>query len=40
MINNDTKKMISLDMYGIKNAKIKYNLSSDELHAIILQKGQ
>ncbi len=32
--------MISLDQYGIKNAKIQYQLSSDELHAITLEKGQ
>ncbi len=39
MTNNDTKT-ISLEQYGIKNAKIQYQLSSDELHAITLQKGQ
>jgi len=40
MTNHDTKKAISLDQYGIKNAKIQYQLSSDELHAITLEKGQ
>lgn len=32
-------KKDSLDIYGIKNAKVRYNLSSDELHAICLEKG-
>ena len=33
-------KTISLDQYGIKNAKVKYQLSSDELHAETIAKGQ
>jgi len=40
MADNDTKKMISLEQYGIKNATIKYNLSSDELHDLTIAKGQ
>ena len=40
MADNDTKKMISLEQYGIKNATINYNLSSDELHDITIAKGQ
>lgn len=31
---------ISVDKYGIKNAKVNYQLSSEELHAETLQKGQ
>ncbi|WP_411767225.1 phosphoenolpyruvate carboxykinase (ATP) [Winogradskyella sp. A3E31] len=33
-------KSISLDAYGIKKAKINYQLSSDELHEETLKKGQ
>ena len=33
-------KTISLDQYGIKNAKVNYQLSSDELHAETIAKGQ
>ena len=40
MADNDTKKMISLEQYGIKNATINYNLSSDELHDLTINKGQ
>jgi phosphoenolpyruvate carboxykinase (ATP) len=40
MADNDTKNMITLEQYGIKNAKIQYNLSSDELHDITIAKGQ
>ncbi|MGB0895857.1 MAG: phosphoenolpyruvate carboxykinase (ATP) [Flavobacteriaceae bacterium] len=40
MADNDTKNMISLDQYGIKNAKINYNLSADELHDVTIAKGQ
>ena len=39
MAGNDTKNMISLEQYGIKNAKIQYNLSSDELHDVTIAKG-
>ncbi len=40
MADNDTKMMISLEQYGIKNAKVHYNLSSDQLHNITIEKGQ
>ncbi|MBU2927851.1 phosphoenolpyruvate carboxykinase (ATP) [Winogradskyella psychrotolerans] len=33
-------KTISLDQYGIKNAKVNYQLSSDELHAKTISTGQ
>ena len=33
-------KSISLDQYGIKNAKVNYQLSSDQLHAETILKGQ
>ncbi|WP_353780088.1 phosphoenolpyruvate carboxykinase (ATP) [Winogradskyella sp. 3972H.M.0a.05] len=33
-------KSISLDDYGIKNAKVHYQLSSDELHDLTIKKGQ
>ena len=32
-------KTIALEQYGIKNAKIKYQLSPDELHDISIAKG-
>lgn len=38
--NNQTTKTISVDNYGIKNAKVKYQLSSKELHDETLKKGQ
>lgn len=37
---NQTAKMISLDSYGIKNAKINYQLTSKELHNETISKGQ
>ncbi len=37
---NQTTKTISIEQYGIKNAKVNYQLSSKELHKQILQKGQ
>ncbi|MCB0464141.1 MAG: phosphoenolpyruvate carboxykinase (ATP), partial [Aequorivita sp.] len=37
---NQATKTISVDKYGIKNAKVKYQLSSEELHDETLQKGQ
>jgi phosphoenolpyruvate carboxykinase (ATP) len=41
MVNHtQSTKTISLDQYGIKNAKINYQLSSDELHAETISKGQ
>ena len=35
-----TTKTISLDQYGIKNAKVNYQLPSENLHAEIIAKGQ
>jgi phosphoenolpyruvate carboxykinase (ATP) len=41
MVNHtQSTKTISLDQYGIKNAKVNYQLSSDELHAETISKGQ
>ncbi|MCB0446066.1 MAG: phosphoenolpyruvate carboxykinase (ATP) [Gelidibacter sp.] len=41
MVNhNQTTKSISLDQYGIKNAKVNYQLSPDQLHQIAIEKGQ
>tara|TARA_R110000850_G_scaffold254614_1_gene380214 strand:+ start:105138 stop:106736 length:1599 start_codon:yes stop_codon:yes gene_type:complete len=41
MVNsNQATKKISLDTYGIKNAKVNYQLSPDELHKITIEKGQ
>jgi phosphoenolpyruvate carboxykinase (ATP) len=37
---NQTAKTISLDQYGINNAKVNYQLSSQELHNDTIQKGQ
>ncbi len=37
--NNIIPKTISLSAYGIDNAVIKYNLSSEKLHKICLEKG-
>ncbi len=39
MIYQDTKS-ISLDHLGIKNAAVRYNLTSDQLHTITIEKGQ
>lgn len=39
MVNLDSKS-ISLENIGISNAKIQYNLTSDELHASTIEKGQ
>ncbi|MBT8310244.1 MAG: phosphoenolpyruvate carboxykinase (ATP), partial [Flavobacteriaceae bacterium] len=38
--NSHDSKTISLDKYGIKNAKVNYQLSPDELHQETLDKGQ
>jgi phosphoenolpyruvate carboxykinase (ATP) len=38
--NNKTTQEFSLENYGIKDAKINYQLSSEELHEITVQKGQ
>jgi phosphoenolpyruvate carboxykinase (ATP) len=41
MVNsNQATKTISLNNYGIKNAKVNYQLSPDELHKITIEKGQ
>ncbi|MDW5287280.1 phosphoenolpyruvate carboxykinase (ATP) [Formosa sp. PL04] len=41
MMNNiQITKTISLESYGIKNAKVKYQLSSDELQDLTIEKGQ
>ncbi len=37
---NQATKTISVEKYGIKNAKVKYQLSSEELHDETLRKGQ
>lgn len=37
---NQITKTISLDNYGIKNARVKYQLSSEELHNITIDKQQ
>lgn len=37
---NQTARSISLAIYGIKNAKVNYQLSSQELHNETLRKGQ
>ncbi|WP_340067175.1 phosphoenolpyruvate carboxykinase (ATP) [Ascidiimonas aurantiaca] len=38
--NAMTAKMISLEEYGIKKAKVHYQLSSDKLHEITIARGQ
>nr|WP_321232460.1 phosphoenolpyruvate carboxykinase (ATP) [uncultured Psychroserpens sp.] len=41
MVNHThTTKTISLDTYGIKNAQVRYQLSSDQLHELTISKGQ
>jgi phosphoenolpyruvate carboxykinase (ATP) len=40
MAQNQTTKSISVEKYGIKNAKIKYQLSSEALHNETISKGQ
>ena len=37
--NNTITKTISLSKYGIENAVVNYNLSSERLHEICLAKG-
>ena len=40
MVNyNQVTKTISLEAYGIKNAKVKYQLSPEQLHDITVEKG-
>ena len=38
--NTQITKTIALESYGIKNAKVKYQLSSDELQDLTIEKGQ
>ncbi|AXT18366.1 phosphoenolpyruvate carboxykinase (ATP) [Flavobacteriaceae bacterium AU392] len=38
--NTQSTKTISLEKYGIKNAKVNYQLSPDELHDISVSSGQ
>ena len=38
--NTQGTKTISLDKYGIKNAKVNYQLSPDQLHQITIDNGQ
>ena len=38
--NTHTTKTIALDTYGIKNAKVNYQLSPDQLHNNTISKGQ
>ncbi|MEZ4858453.1 MAG: phosphoenolpyruvate carboxykinase (ATP) [Flavobacteriaceae bacterium] len=38
--NGHATKTISIESYGIKNATVKYQLSSEQLHEETLQKGQ
>jgi len=38
--NTRTSKTISLENYGIKNAKVNYQLSPDQLHEITINKEQ
>ena len=37
--HTQSSKTISLDQYGIKNAKVHYQLSSEKLQAITIEKG-
>ncbi|TJY37975.1 phosphoenolpyruvate carboxykinase (ATP) [Pontimicrobium aquaticum] len=37
--NTHTSKTISLETYGIKNAKVNYQLTPDQLHDITIAKG-
>ena len=38
--HTQTTKSISLEQYGIENAKVQYQLSPEELHKITIEKGQ
>lgn len=38
--HTQASKTISLETYGIKNAKVKYQLTPEELHQITIEKGQ
>jgi len=37
--SNQENKTITLEQYGIKNAKVNYQLSADQLHDITISKG-
>jgi phosphoenolpyruvate carboxykinase (ATP) len=38
--HTQTTKSISLEQYGIKNAKVNYQLSPEQLHEVAIKKGQ
>ena len=38
--NTQVTKTIALEQYGIKNAKVQYQLSPEKLHNITIGKGQ
>ena len=38
--HTQASKTISLENYGIKNAKVQYQLSSEQLHKLTIEKGQ
>ena len=38
--HTNSAKTISLNQYGIKNAKVNYQSSSDQLHSETISKGQ
>ena len=38
--HTQTAKTISLEQYGIHNAKVRYQLSPEQLHKITIEKGQ
>jgi len=40
MDHTQAAKTISLEQYGIKNAKVNYQLSPEQLHDITIEKGQ
>src|SRR5690554_5362418 len=37
---NQTTKLISVEKYGIRDAEVKYQLTSEQLHNETLKKGQ
>lgn len=41
MVNHtESTKTISLEKYGIKNARVQYQLTPDQLHDVTIEKGQ
>ncbi|EGV42088.1 phosphoenolpyruvate carboxykinase (ATP) [Bizionia argentinensis JUB59] len=40
MDHTQASKTVSLEEYGIKNAKVQYQLSSEQLHNLTIKKGQ